>query len=169
MHRLTWGLLGVLILLTGCATTQTQEPAIQRISEEELERIMPKPVPNLTLEEIVQLSKSGVPDDEIIQKIQETHSQYDLTPSQSLDLSKQGVSPKVLDHIHTSREQLLRDSLAEEINKREREKEEEKQRLRRDYQWRSQQMMMHPWGWGVHPFYGRRWGWGMGVGPGWWW
>ncbi|CAG0973087.1 hypothetical protein MTYP_01341 [Methylophilaceae bacterium] len=174
MRRLTTGLLGLMVVLSGCATTQVQEPDIQRISPEELEQIMPKPVPNLSLEEIVALSRSGTSPDEIIEKIKATESRYDLTPSQALELSKQGVNAKVLDYIHASREQALRDSLADEINKRERENEEEKKRLKRDYQWRSQQYYhpyfgysYSPW-WGYHPYYGRgfyrghRFGYGFG-------
>ena len=50
----------LLVLLSACASTPPQEPQIQRISPEELERIMPKPVPNLSLDEIVRLSKYAV-------------------------------------------------------------------------------------------------------------
>ena len=50
-----------LLLLAGCATNGVQEPQIKRISQEELERIMPKPTPNLTLDEIVKLSKAKTP------------------------------------------------------------------------------------------------------------
>src|SRR5665647_596722 len=99
-----------LILLSGCATTKTQqqEPQVERISPEELERIMPKPAPNLTLDEITQLSKQGMTAEQIIEKIKDSNSRYDLTPSQAVELSKQGVDAKVLDYIYASREQALR-------------------------------------------------------------
>ena len=116
---------GLVALLAGCASSPMQEPQIQRISPEELERIMPKPVPNLTLDEIVKMSKAGTPPQTIIDKIKETNSRYDLTPSESLALSKKGVSPEVLDYIHKAHEQAVRDGFADEINKREKAKLQE--------------------------------------------
>jgi hypothetical protein len=113
---------GLLLVLSGCATTGVQEPQIKRISQEELERLMPKPTPNLTLDEIVKLSKDKMPPEEIIAKIKASNSTYELTPSQVVDLNKQGVSPKVLDHIQQAREQVMRDAYADEINKREKAK-----------------------------------------------
>ncbi|MDP2247713.1 MAG: hypothetical protein Q8J65_06245 [Nitrosomonadales bacterium] len=134
------------MLVSGCATTQYQEPQIERISAEELAQLMPPPVALLSVDEIVALSKKGTPPDEIIAKIKETNSQYDISPSQAVALSTQGVDAKVLDYIHESREQSLRDGMAEEINKRELENQKEKQRLRREYQLRSDPF--------YHPFYG---------------
>jgi len=163
-------LISVLLLLAGCATTAPQEPQIKRISAEELERIMPKPIPNLTLDEIVVLSKT-TPPDVIIEKIKASNSQYDLTPTQVVDLSKQGVDSKVLDYIHNAREQALRDGFADEINKREKEKQAEKAKLKRQYQLDSQRYYDPFWGYGYgpspywrhRPYYGPgfnyRWGW----------
>lgn len=78
MRRLIIGLLGSLIVLvSGCATTQYQEPQIQRISAEELAQLMPPPVATLSLEEVVTMSKAGTSPDEIIARIKETGSQYE--------------------------------------------------------------------------------------------
>lgn len=154
--RATSGLIagGLLLLLGGCATTAVQQPQIDRISPEELERIMPKPAPNLSLDEIVRLSKAGTPPQQIIDQIKATNSRYDLTPSESVDLSKRGVSAEVLDYIHKAHEQAIRDGFADEINKREKEKRQQQERLRREYQWRYQ------------PFYDPFW-YGYGFGPSW--
>lgn len=141
------------ILVTGCASTPNQEPVIQRISPEELERIMPKQVPNLSLDEIVQLSQTKVPAEQIIQKIKDSQSQYDLSPTQLLDLSRKGVDAKVLDFIHQAHEQAIRDGFAEEINKREKAKLKEQEKLKREYQLR-QQFYDPFWGYGPYP-YGR--------------
>jgi hypothetical protein len=135
MHRCFVILLSGVVLLSGCATTGVQEPQVKRISPEELERIMPKPVPNLTLEQLVVLSKN-TPPEVIIEKIKASNSQYNLTPSQFVDLNKQGVDAKVLDYIHNAREQALRDGFADEINKREKNKQIEQEQLRREYQLR---------------------------------
>jgi len=154
MRAITGILLGSLLaLLAGCATTQTQ-PQIKRISPEELERIMPKPMPNLSLDEIVKLSKANTPPQQIIDKIKSTNSRYDLAPSQTLDLGKQGVSAKVLDYIYQAHEQAIRDGFAEEINKREKENQLKQEQLERDYQLRYQ------------PFYDPFW-YGYGFGPAW--
>jgi hypothetical protein len=148
-------------LLAGCASTAPREPEIRRISPEELERIMPKPVPNLTLDEIVRLSKEGSSPEQIIEQIKATNSRYDLTPSETLDLSKRGVSSKVLDYIHASREQALRDGFADEINKREKEKRLEEDKLRRELRYRYYDPY---WGYGYSPYY--RPFYGPGFGPG---
>lgn len=144
--------ISLLLALSACATTQQQEPQVKRISPEELERIMPKPVPNLALEEIVALSKQGTPAEQIIEKIKASNSRYDLTPSQAVELSKQGVDPKVLDYIHQSRENALRDSFADEINKREKQKRDEQERLKREY--RAYPYYDPWWGyWGPSPYW----------------
>ena len=151
------------LILAGCATTTTQqqEPQIQRISAEELDKLMPQPAPFITYDELVRLSKVGTSADEIIAKIKESNSRYDLTPSKALELSKQGVDAKVLDYIYSSREQALRDGFAEEINKREKEKVIEQEKLRREYQWRYRNDMYWGPGWGPYwrGYYGPRWGW----------
>lgn len=145
--------LALVALLNGCATTPDQPPHIQRISEEELERIIPKPLPNLSLDEVVLLSKNKVSADEIIQKIKETNSQYALTPSQLLELNNKGVDQKVLDYIYLAHEQAVRDSFAEEINKREQNKLQEQQKLKREYQLR--QPYYDPWwGYSRSPYWG---------------
>lgn len=158
MRKLTLGLLASVVLVSGCATTSYQEPQIARISAEELRQLMPPPVATLSLEEIVTLSKQGVSADDIIAKIKETNSQYELSPSQMVALATQGVDPKVLDYIHESREQFVRDSMAEEINKREMENKKEQERLKREYRLRSNYYYYpyygySPW-WRYRPYYG---------------
>jgi len=168
MRRLILGC-SLLILASGCATTQPQAPQIQRISPEELEQIMPKPVPNLSLNELVVLSNSGISPDEIIEKIKASGSRYDLAPSQALQLSKEGVDSKVLDYIHASREQALRDGVAEEINKREQQKQQELERVKRDYQLRSYpNPYYYPYsGYGYYPWRHPRYHPYYGIGVGW--
>jgi hypothetical protein len=147
----------LLVLLSACASTPPQEPQIQRISPEELERIMPKPVPNLSLDEIVKLSKDGVTPEQIIEKIKASNSRYDLTPSQAVELSKQGVSATVLDYMYSSREQALRDGFADEINKREKARKNEEEKLRREYELQSMPYYDPFWGypyWAYPPYYG---------------
>ena len=166
MRRLILGI-SLLILVSGCATTQPQAPQIQRISAEELERIMPQAVPNLSLNELVVLSNSGMTPDHIIERIKATDSRYELTPSQALQLSKEGVDSKVLDYIHASREQALRDGVAEEINKREQQKQQELERVKREYQLRSYPYYHPYFGYGYYPWRHPRYHPYYGIGIGW--
>lgn len=122
------------LLAAGCATKNydgaSDGPRIDRISAEELARIIPQPVAKLSLDDLVKLSQAGNHADQIIAQIKATDSMYDLTPSQSLELSAKGVDAKVLDFIHEQRELALRNNLADEINRREKQKQAELARLK---------------------------------------
>lgn len=176
--RKSLGLLGVsfLLVLAGCATSSQQQnmksPQINRISEAELARIIPVPVTALSLDEVVKLSQAGNSADQIIEKIKTSNSLYDLTPSQTITLSQQGVDPKVLDYMHTSRELALRNSIADEINKREKEKRDALEKLKRQQLLQQQRFYdpfcrsyygFHPYGYGA---YGSRFGSRFGLGTG---
>lgn len=162
------------LMISGCATSNRQNdasPVIDRISEAELERIAPKPVATLTLDDIVRLSKQGQTAEQIIESIKLSNSQYELTPSQSVTLSQQGVDHKVLDYIHTSRELAWRNSMADEINRREKEKHAELEKQKR--QLLEQQRAYDPFCrgyYGLYPYgygaFGSRFGSHFGVGVG---
>jgi len=61
-----------------------------------LERITRKPTLNLTLDDIVRLTKNGTSPDQIMAEIKASNSAYDLSPLQAVELGKQGVDAKVL-------------------------------------------------------------------------
>ncbi len=149
----------VLLLLAGCATNGQSVPVIERISEEELSRILPQPLATLSLNDLVSLSKEGMTATQIIEQIKSSNSMYDLTPSQSLLLSKQGVDSQILDYIHTSRELAVRNSIADEIIKREKIKREELESLKRQ-QLRAYDPFCRNGPYGVYPYgpYGSRFG-----------
>lgn len=134
------------LLLIACASnnqrSDVRSQKIDRISEEELSRIMVKPIATLSLDDLVRLTKEGATVDQIIEKIRISNSSYDLTPSQVVDLNKQGVDNKVLDYIHISRESALRNNVADEINQREKERRVELDKLKRQ-QWLQQQQRMY--------------------------
>ena len=143
-----WMWLLGMALLAGCAThPEKAAPQIQRISAEELERLLPKPDPKLTYDELVRLSREGLAPEVIIEKIRQTSSSYALTPSQALDLGKQGVSEKVLDYMHAAREQALRDGFADELNKRDLDHKAQVEALQQQF------LMMR-----ASPFYDPFWG-----------
>lgn len=128
------GVMVLLALLAGCAGSPAQNapPQITRIAPGELERLLPQPAPNLSLDEIVVLSRNGEPPAAIIAKIRSSHSRYQLTPAQIVDLNRRGVSLEVLDFIYNAQQQALRDNVADELNQRERKQQEEIQNLQRE-------------------------------------
>lgn len=168
----------VSLVVSGCASNGSQKDVssqkIDRISEEELLRIMPKPIATVSLDDLVRLTKEGVATDQIIEKIKTSNSSYDLTPSQTVELNKQGVDSKVLDYIHASRELALRNSVADEINKREKIKQMELDRLKREQRLqqnsydpfcRFSRYGFRPYGYGAYGSrFGSRFGGGIGFG-----
>lgn len=138
-------------LLAGCASTAPREVAVDRLTPEEVAQITPAATPTLSLDEIVSLTQQKVSSDEIVAKIKASNSQYDLTASQIVDLSKQGVDSKVLDYIQTEREKARLNSLADEINKREKANKEAQEKLKQQA-WRNRYDPFYdPF---YHPFYG---------------
>lgn len=168
---------GILLLVSGCASTgrdvNVDGPKIDRISPEDLARLIPPPVAKLTLDDLVRLTKEGSSAEQIIGQIKATDSMYDLTPSQSVDLSQKGVDAKVLDYIHTSREAAIRNQLADEINRSERQKQAEVAKLK-NRMWQQQRYYdpfcrgyygIRPYGFGGYGrHFGSHFGFGLGIG-----
>jgi hypothetical protein len=142
--------------LLGCATASAPPDGtggIARLSPEELARMMPKPNPKLPLAELVRMSREGATAKDIIARIRETDSRYDLSASQAIELHSQGVSAEVLDYIQSAQVQELRDRMAEEINQREQRHAEE---LGREQTLRRNSYYYDPW-WPGYP------GWNYGY------
>ena len=126
-------------LLAGCATSPEQaSPQVERLTADELERLLPSPVPNLGYGDLVRLAREGLAPDAMMEKIRQSGSRYSLTPAEAVDLARLGVDVRVLDAMHAAREQALRDGFADEINRREREHKLELESLQR-------QLLMRPW------------------------
>ncbi|HQS37028.1 MAG: hypothetical protein B7Y16_02970 [Methylotenera sp. 24-45-7] len=166
------------LLLAACASkppVAASNPKIDRISAEELARIIPQSAAKLSLDDLVNLSKQGKTPEQIIDQIKTTDSMYDLTPSQSLALSRSGVDAKVLDFIHERRELALRNNLADEINRREQQKQAEIAKLK-TRNWQRQRYNSYcglgrygfsPYGYGgFGSRFGSRFGSGFGIGTG---
>jgi hypothetical protein len=120
------------LTLQGCASTGAKQAEVERISPEQLAKLIPPPVATVTLDEIAADSKAGKTPDEIVAKIKESNSRYELTIAQVLDLNKQGVDVKVLDYIHESNELAKQNVIADEMNKREQEKRAAQKQLQRE-------------------------------------
>ena len=140
-------------ILSGCASTGTQSGKVERITPEELAKLIPPPVATVSLDEIVADSKAGKSSDDIVAKIKSSNSRYELTSTQVLDLNKKGVDAKVLDYIQQSNELAKQNIIADEMNKREQEKMAAKKQLQRE---RAQNQYYDPfWGSGFGAYYGR--------------
>lgn len=121
------------MILTGCASIGgVQKGKVERISPEELAQLLPSPIATYTLDNIVADAKQGVSPDEMIAKIKESESRYELTTAQVLDLNTQGVETKVLDYIQQSNELAKQNAIADEMNRRQQENDEVKRQLRRE-------------------------------------
>lgn len=142
------------IMLSGCASTGSQQGKVDRITPEELAKILPPPVATLSLIEIVAMSRAGKTADEIIAKIKLSQSRYELTPTQTLDLNKQGVDTKVLDYIHQSNELAKQNAIADELNKREKEKRAAQKQLQQERYYGQHQYYDPFWGPRFGAFYG---------------
>jgi PBP1b-binding outer membrane lipoprotein LpoB len=125
-------LITTFLVLSGCASAGSQQNKVERITPEELAKILPPPVATLSLDEIVKDSKAGKTSDEIIAKIKTSNSRYELTTAQTLDLNKQGVDVKVLDYMRQSNELAKQNAIADEMNKREQEKRTAQKQLQRE-------------------------------------
>jgi len=163
------------MLFAGCATTAQPPAQIKRITPEELVLLLPPPVATVSLDEIINDSKESKTPEQIIEKIKASNSRYELTPAQTLDLSRQGLNIKVLDFIHQSNELAKQNAIADEINKREKERAAAEKILKRERD-AARNSYYDPF-WGPrfggfygHPFYrynrglGSRFGFGLNYG-----
>ncbi len=144
----------LLLLLAGCASNGTQPggaPEIERISGAELEQLMPQPTASLTLEDIVRLSTTGVPVDDIIGQLRQVGTFFDLAPSQAIDLHRRGVDSRVLDYLHQASVQAVRDSMVDEINRRGDLCQAQQDKLERELMRRSGAAYCGPY-WGPYPY-----------------
>lgn len=154
--------IAALSLLVGCATATVSphtNPSIERLSPEELARLLPKPDPKLPTAELIRMSNEGASAKDIIARIKDTGSRYDLSAPQIIELHAQGLSTEVLDYIQSAREQDLRDKVAEEINQREQRHAEE---LRREQELRRNNYYYDPWWPG---YFGYGWNYGYPLSP----
>ena len=161
-------LIATALFLSSCASTGARQAEVERITPEQLAKILPPPVAIISLGEIVAESKAGKTSDEIIAKIKASNSRYELTPTQTLDLNKQGVDVKVLDYMHQSNELAKQNAIADEMNKREQQKRVAQKQLQREralsqsyYNDYYDSPFYNPYfNYGYNPYFGNRFFWG---------
>lgn len=115
------------ILLVGCANVQEKPQAqvIDRLSEEQLASMMPKPVSQLNYESLLTLAKSGLTPAQMIDKLKETDTSFDLTPQQVLSLHQAGIDVSVLEYLHTSRQKATQNNIANTVAEHDKTKGDE--------------------------------------------
>jgi PBP1b-binding outer membrane lipoprotein LpoB len=156
-------LLMLALLVSGCATMQSIPPqaSVQRITPQELEKLTQPAIATVSLEELIQDSKQGKTPDEIIAKIKASNSRYDLTPTQSVALNKQGLDVKVLEYIHHANELAKQNAIADEMNQRQKASKQAEDALRRERDLARQRYYEPYWG----PSFGMRYGYPWGGVP----
>jgi PBP1b-binding outer membrane lipoprotein LpoB len=153
------------LAISGCASMNDKPAQVDRISPEEMAKILPPPVATLTLEEIVAASKANKTPDEIIAKIKASNSRYELSPTQTLDLNKKGVDTKVLDYMHQSNESAKQNALADALNAREKEKRTAQKQLQYERAIRNSEYydyFYNPY-YGYGPYWNNHFYWGPGY------
>ena len=164
----------IILGLTACASTQNK-PQLARMNA--TQAVTMPVVPKMTLDDVVKMSKDGATAEAIIAKLNMTSSSFDLTPSQALALSKQGVDIKVLDDIYKTHEQILQNQHADTINQQTKAKQIAEKKLAQE---RLNRLNSENWwvnrGWGYDPYFGDGFGFGgsrrefnssIGYGFGW--
>ena len=117
--RHLWLAPALALILQGCVGVPAEPPKIERISAEQLEASLPQPVAAMPLEQIVALSRQGIPAEEIIGRITTSGSRYRLSATQIVELEKQGVPLAVLDHMVAAERSFIFDGMAADANNRE--------------------------------------------------
>ena len=150
------------LLLSACASMgQSSQSSIKRISPEALQALIPEAVASYTLEEIVQDTKQAKSPEDIIEKIKESDSRYELSVKEILALNQQGVDVSVLNYIQENNELAKQNYIADEINKANNEKEQALNRLNQERLWQMNRFYDPFWGPFGGPFmspFGRRFG-----------
>lgn len=157
---------GLLSMLAACATQPPPPLQIDRISPEQLSALVPPAQSSLSLQQVVDMSKQGKTDAEMIEAIKQSQSRYSLTPSEVLDWHQQGISKGVLDYMQQANALAAQNAIADEINKREKARVESEAKLKRERDM-ARLRSMDPWFYGGPGFYGGPWGYRPYWGGGW--
>ena len=115
MFRLMPILLAAALLAAGGCASTAQTGQITRLTPEDLARLTPIPNPKVPLSEVIALSKAGILPESLIKKLQDTGTFYNLNAQQIVDLNKQGVDQRVIDHLVDAQEKARQATLLTEL------------------------------------------------------
>ena len=140
-----------LVALAGCAAGPERDgrgnPRIERLSEDALARL-PAPEPKLTAEDLVRLSREGLPPEKIIERFQATHSRLGMPRSEIMELGKRGVDRKVLDTLAEAEERARQTDVAESLARRDAGQTREEEQRRELYRYHFNPYSPSPLYWG---------------------
>ena len=149
--------LTVLLVLGGCAATPPNGQ-LTRLTPEDLARLTPPPNPRLPQSEVIALSRSATPPDAIIKKLQDTGTFYNLNAQQIVDLSRQGVDQRVIDHLVSAQERARQATLLTELADRDAKAARDLERERNRRRALQHQYGPQPFGYGLGATWGPRFG-----------
>ena len=164
MHRsrtitLLCATLVLLAALGGCAST-TQSGQVARLSPEELARLTPPPNPKVPLADVVIWSQEKATPEAVIKRLSDTGTFYNLTAQQIVDLNRQGVDQRVIDHLVEAQEKARQATLLTQLADRDAKAARDLERERR----RALQQQYNYWNYGYGAYGGA---WGPRYGFGW--
>jgi len=113
MQRLLISLL-IAAALSGCASTDPKGSGrvIDRLPPEAV-KPAPPPLPKLTQQDLIQLSRQGLSSEAIIQRLKESHTRLRLGATELIALRTSGVPLLVLDHLLDSDRKAILDQCDE--------------------------------------------------------
>ena len=111
----TAGLGLALLLLAGCASQPPAPAVIKRLDPAEMARIeAARRTRPFSLDEIVDLTRSGMPTPVLLDQIRVTGTRHALTPAQVAELRQKGVAQEVLDAVTEAQARWAQDQAAAE-------------------------------------------------------
>lgn len=152
--------LTALVVLGGCAAPQ-HNGQVTRLSPEDLARLVPPPNPKVPLSDVIVWSEEKATPDAIIKRLRDTGTFYNLNAQQIVDLAKQGVDQRVIDHLVDAQEKARQTTLLTQLADRDAQAAQdlEREQNRR----RALQNQYNFWNFG-YGAYGAPWGPRYGLG-----
>lgn len=107
------------LAVAGCATAHPPPaPKIERITGAALEAGIPPPIAAVGTDDIVAMAKRGESAQDIIAKIDASHSRYRLQAARIAAMMGAGVPASVIDHIMETERRRIFDDMAADIGRR---------------------------------------------------
>lgn len=113
MQRLLTALF-IAAALSGCASTDPKGSGrvVDRLPPEAVKPV-PPPLPKLTQQDLIHLTKQGLGSEALIQRLKESHTRLRLSASEVIALKTGGVPLPVLDHLLDSDRKAMLDQCDE--------------------------------------------------------
>jgi len=102
--------------LSGCASTDPKGSGrvVDRLPPEAV-KPAPPPLPKLTQQDLIHLSRQGLSSEALIQRLRESHTRLRLSASEVIVLKTSGVPLPVLDHLLDSDRKAILDQCDERL------------------------------------------------------